>query len=165
MLEEKALKIKLLVLDVDGVMTDGRIIMDDSGRESKAFNVKDGYGLRRLMNAGIEVAIITGRESNVVAQRAKELGIGDVYQNVKDKGLIFQRLLEIKGLKKDETCCMGDDLPDIPMFEYAGLSVAVADAAEEAREAATYVTKNEGGKGAVREVCELILKSQKAWKR
>lgn len=151
------------MLDVDGVMTDGRIIINDSGWEMKFFNVKDGYGLNRLMTAGVEVAIITGRQSETVTHRACDLGIKDVYQGVKDKKTVCEKIMNDKGLSKDEVCCMGDDLPDLPMFECAGLPVAVADAAEEAKKSAFYVTKNLGGNGAVREVCELILKSKKAW--
>lgn len=162
-LEEKASRIKLLVLDVDGVLTDGRIIMNDLGREIKYFNVKDGHGLRLLLNAGIDVAIITGRESKTVTHRASDLGIRDVYQGIKDKKSTCERMLKEKGLMKDEVCCMGDDLPDIPMFECIGFPIAVADATKETRESALYVTRNRGGNGAVREVCELILKARGQW--
>ena len=155
--------IELLILDVDGVLTDGRIIMNDLGQETKYFNVKDGHGLRLLMNAGIDVAIITGRESEVVKRRASDLGIEILFQGVKDKESVCRNLIEEKGLEKDQVCCMGDDLPDIPMFKCSGLPVAVADAAPEARESAAYITKAPGGFGAVREMCEIILKAKNAW--
>lgn len=163
MLDKRLRDIKILVLDVDGVMTDGRIYMNDNGGETKAFNVKDGYGIRMLLEAGIDVAIITGRQSGVVDQRAKDLGIKWVHQGVKDKMSACIRLLEDRQLTGDQTCYMGDDLPDVPLLRYVGLPVAVADAVKEVREAALYVTEKTGGNGAVREVCELILKAQGAW--
>ncbi len=162
-LKEIASGIKLLILDVDGVMTDGRIILDDSGRESKCFDVKDGQGLKLLINAGVDVAIITGRESKTVTYRAIDLGIKYIYQGVRDKRAACEKLITERGLSKKEVCCMGDDLPDIGMFECAGLPVAVADATKETMESALYVTKNSGGRGAVREICELILKSRNLW--
>ena len=162
-IKEKAAEIKLLILDVDGVMTDGSIFFTDRGEEIKCFNVKDGYGLRRLMKAGIEVAIITGREAGAVEHRAKNLGIKNVFQGIKDKGSVCLKLLEQEDLKKDQVCCIGDDLPDISMFNHVGFPVAVADAAKEVRDAASYVTKKAGGKGAVREICELILKARDSW--
>ena len=163
MIDEKAKKIKMLVLDVDGVMTDGRIVMNDLGQEIKFFNVKDGHGIRLLLKAGIDVAIITGRESETVRRRASDLGIQIVYQGIKDKASVCKKIIKEKGFEKEQVCCMGDDLPDIPMFECAGLPIAVADAAYETRESAVYVTKSSGGCGAVREVCEIILKSKDAW--
>lgn len=162
-LNEKAARIKLLVLDVDGVMTDGRIIITDSGREMKFFNVKDGYGISMLIKTGIDVAVITGRRSENVTHRAFDLGIKHVYQGIKNKKAVCEKLMKEKGLSKEDVCCIGDDLPDLPMFECAALPIAVADAAEEARNAALYVTKNSGGHGAVREICELILKAKNAW--
>jgi 3-deoxy-D-manno-octulosonate 8-phosphate phosphatase (KDO 8-P phosphatase) len=163
MIDEKAQKIQLLILDVDGVMTDGRIVVNDLGQELKFFNVKDGHGIRLLLKAGIDVAIITGRESETVKRRASDLGIHTLYQGIKDKASVCKKIIKEKGLEKEQVCCMGDDLPDIPMFEYAGLPIAVADATYETRESAAYVTKASGGLGAVREVCEIILKSKGAW--
>ena len=163
MIEKMTDRIKLLVLDVDGVLTDGRIILNDHGEEIKRFHARDGVGLSLLMAAGIDVAIITGRISGVVQHRARELGITEIHQGVRDKAAIFFNLLQRKGLDKAEVCVMGDDLPDLPMFHLAGLAVAVADAALEVREAAAVVTKRRGGIGAVREVCELILKTQGKW--
>jgi len=163
MLDEKAAKIKLLILDVDGVLTDGRIIINDRGEEIKSFHVRDGQGLKLLMNAGIEVIIITGRKSEAVAYRAKELGIREVYQGVKDKGALCKKLMVQKNLEKDHLCCIGDDLPDLPLFRLAGLSIAVADAADEVRQAAGIIAEKSGGKGAVREACEMILKTKEKW--
>jgi YrbI family 3-deoxy-D-manno-octulosonate 8-phosphate phosphatase len=162
-MEEKAAKITTLVLDVDGVLTNGHITINDRGEETKSFHVRDGMGLRLLMHAGIEVIIITGRKSEVVAHRAKELGIKEVYQGIKDKGALCEKLMRQKKIKKDQLCCMGDDLPDLPVFRMAGLSIAVADAADEVRHASGIITKNRGGEGAVREACEIILKTRGTW--
>lgn len=164
MINEKASKIKLLLLDVDGVMTDGRITINDRGEETKAFNVKDGLGLKMLMFSGLEVAIVTGRRSQALAHRSRELGIEEVYQGVKDKNTVCQQLKKAKGLKKEQVCSLGDDIPDLAMFTESGLSIAVADAVKEVREAADFITKSNGGFGAVREACELILKCQGKWR-
>ena len=163
MIEDAAASIRLLVLDVDGVLTDGRIILDNAGKEIKRFHVRDGLGIHLLIKAGIDVVIITGRESEVVKRRASELGIRGVHQGVKDKAECLSGVMEKKGLKKEEICVMGDDLPDIPMFRLTGMAVSVANAALEVREASTLVTKKRGGEGAVREICELILKAQGKW--
>jgi 3-deoxy-D-manno-octulosonate 8-phosphate phosphatase (KDO 8-P phosphatase) len=162
-LKRKAERIVVLVLDVDGVMTDGRIIIDDSGRESKHFNVKDGHGIKLILKMGIEVIFLTGRKSRVVAHRAKDLGVREVYQGARDKVMIFEGMLLKKNMKADRVAYVGDDVVDIPLFRKVGLSIAVADACEEARRAAHYVTEKEGGKGAVREVCEMILRAQGKW--
>lgn len=156
-MEDPAAKIRLLVLDVDGVLTDGRIYLDGRGEEIKVFDVKDGYGLSRLIKAGVEVALITGRSSPAVARRAEELGIIEVHQGVADKEALLDEILGSRGLTQEEVCCVGDDIPDIPLLKRAGLAVAVADAAAEVCAAATLITKSKGGRGAVREVCEMIL--------
>jgi 3-deoxy-D-manno-octulosonate 8-phosphate phosphatase (KDO 8-P phosphatase) len=163
MLKDQAAEIKLLILDVDGVMTDGQIILDHNGEEIKCFNVRDGQGLRLLLKAGVEVAIVTGRWSKAVGYRSGDLGISELYQGVDDKESFCIQLLQQKRLKKEQVCCIGDDIPDISMFNHVGFPVAVADAALEVREAACYITKHAGGKGAVREVCELILKARGYW--
>ncbi|MGD2125177.1 MAG: HAD hydrolase family protein [Desulfobacteraceae bacterium] len=162
-IEEKAAEIRLLILDVDGVMTDGRVLLNEMGEEIKSFNIKDGYGLKMLIETGVEVVIISGRTSKAVDRRAKDLGIQEIYQGVADKERVCAQIIERKKLKKANICCMGDDLPDLPLFHQSGISVAVADAAPELRHAATFVTKNGGGRGAVRELCELILKAKKKW--
>ncbi|MCL4456592.1 MAG: 3-deoxy-manno-octulosonate-8-phosphatase KdsC [Nitrospirae bacterium] len=159
-----AKNIKLLILDVDGVLTDGRIILDNEGNEFKAFNVRDGHGIKMLEKAGIKTAIITGRHSKVVERRAHELGITEVYQRCHIKSVAYEHLIEKMGLTDRETAYVGDDIVDIPLFMRVGLSVAVADAIEEAKAEAMLVTKNRGGMGAVREVCDLILKSNGKWK-
>jgi 3-deoxy-D-manno-octulosonate 8-phosphate phosphatase (KDO 8-P phosphatase) len=159
----KAAKIKMLILDVDGVMTDNRITLNEQGEEIKTFNAKDGQGLKLLMNSGVDVVIISGRTSKAVEKRAADLGVKALYQGIRDKGPLCVELIQKKALTKEEVCCIGDDLPDIPMFKKAGLAVAVADAAPEVRDSAHWVTQSDGGKGAVREVCEFILKAQGLW--
>lgn len=161
--EKAAPKIKLIFLDVDGVMTDGRITMNDRGEETKSFNVKDGLGLKLLMAFGIEVVIVSGRESMAVAHRADELGIAEVHLGVTDKKALCRGIIRDKGLEKEEICSIGDDLPDLPMLMEAGTRIAVSDAVKEIREVASFITKSKGGYGAVREACEWILKSQGRW--
>ena len=156
-------KVKLLILDIDGVLTDGRIIINDQGEETKHFNAKDGHGLRMLMQAGIEVALISGRKSTGVELRARDLGISEVHLGVNNKTTVCADLIQRKRLAKSEICCMGDDLPDLPLFEQSGIAVAVADAVAEIRAAAAFSTKNRGGKGAARELCEAILKAKGLW--
>ena len=163
MTEEKAAKIKLVFLDVDGVMTDGRITMDAQGKETKSFCVKDGLGLRMLMSGGVDVVIVTGRSSQVVEHRANDLGIEEVHQGVTDKNLLCRQIIKDRGVTKQEICCIGDDLADLPMFSEAGLCIAVADAVKEVREAADFITRSKGGFGAVREACEWLLKCQGKW--
>lgn len=160
-----AVHIKTLILDVDGVLTDGHILINDRGEEFKSFHVRDGQGLKLLMHAGIEVMIVSGRKSDAVLHRAKELGIRDVYQGVKDKGALLKRLVKQKKLESQHLCCIGDDLADLPLFRQAALSIAVADAAPEVRQEAGIITESGGGKGAVREACEIILKSLGIWEK
>ena len=162
-MEDRLARVRLLILDVDGVMTDGRIILDGQGEETKNFHVRDGQGLNLLIRAGIEVVIISGRQSRAVEHRAKELGIREVYQGVKNKVRVLEELIQRKGLEKEQVCCVGDDLPDLPLFREVGISIAVADAVPELLDAATFITKKRGGKGAVREVCEWILKASHQW--
>lgn len=160
---ERLRRIRLLLLDVDGVLTDGRIIYDAQGVETKAFDVKDGHGLKLLQRAGVRVGIITGRSSEVVNIRARELGIDIVYQGAKDKLLPFQEILQTLRLAADEVAYMGDDLPDLPVLRRAGWAVAPADAVEEVKPYVHYVTRRGGGRGAVREVCELLLRESGRW--
>lgn len=162
-LEGIAKKVKLLILDVDGVLTDGRIILDNEGNEFKAFNVRDGHGIRMLIKAGIHVAIITGRDSRVVVRRAKELGITEVYQGQHKKADTFDHLIKKLKLSKEEAAYIGDDIVDIPIFIRAGLAVAVSDATDEAKAYAMMVTEKRGGKGAVREVSDFLLKAKGVW--
>ncbi|MFH1624940.1 MAG: HAD-IIIA family hydrolase [Pseudomonadota bacterium] len=162
---EKAKEIKLLILDVDGVLTDGKIIYDNRGVESKCFDVRDGHGIKLLMRAGIEVGIISGRESGAVEHRAKDLGISMVYQRILDKVKVYEIILNEKGLADNQICFIGDDLVDIPLMKKVGFAVAVADGSEHVKVFADYVTVKNGGDGAVREICELILKAQDKWDR
>lgn len=156
-------KIRLLLLDVDGVMTDGRIIFDSNGVESKFFNVKDGHGIKMLQRAGIEVGIISGRESKVVANRAAELGIERVFQKSLDKLSPYLKILADSGLTDDEVAFIGDDLIDIPVLRRVGFAAAPADAIAEVIPYVHLVTKNSGGWGAVREISDLLLKAQGRW--
>ncbi len=159
---ERAKKIKLLLLDVDGVLTDGRIILGNYGDEIKNFHVTDGLGILFIKKAKIRCAIITAKISRIVKIRARQLSIDRVYEN-------HYKIRSLKGIKRrfgvkeDEICFVGDDLIDIPILKRAGLSVAVPDAAGEVKSVAHYVTGKRGGHGAVREVCEIILKSQGKW--
>lgn len=156
-------RIKLLLLDVDGVMTDGRIIYLNDGGEAKAFDVKDGHGLKLIQRAGIKVGIITGRQSDIVARRAAELGIELVYQGAKDKMQPFMEILEKLGLKASEVAYVGDDLVDLPVMRLVGFSATVADASDDIKPYADLVTSRPGGRGAVREVCDLLLKQSSLW--
>lgn len=155
--------VRLLILDVDGVLTDGKIIIDDQGYESKHFDVRDGHGLKVLMRYGINVALVTGRRSAVVEHRAKDLGIQEVYQGIWNKAEILDQILHKMNLHPHQVAYMGDDIVDIPIMRRVGLAVAVRDAAEDTKKVARYVTKKRGGRGAVREVCEIILKAQDHW--
>ncbi len=160
---EKVRKIKLLVLDVDGVLTDGSVVYSDSGEELKFFNVKDGHGIKLLMRAGIEVAFITGRSSQALEHRAQDLGVRIVFQKALQKIEAYEEILKIKNLRDEEICVMGDDLPDLPILRRCGFPVGVADSVEEVKREVDYVTIQEAGQGAVREVCEIILKATGRW--
>jgi 3-deoxy-D-manno-octulosonate 8-phosphate phosphatase (KDO 8-P phosphatase) len=157
---DRARGIRLLVLDVDGVLTDGRLFISAAGEEFKAFHVRDGAGLVALRRAGITVAIISGRDSMSVTRRAEELGIAHVLQGIQDKGAALDGLLQQLGMTGDVAACVGDDSPDIPMLQRARLAIAVADAHSSVRAAAHWVTSAGGGLGAVREVCDLLLEAR-----
>ena len=160
---KKLKKIKMLVLDVDGVMTDGGIIMDGGGGESKVFNVRDGHGLVLLQRHGISVAILTGRTSTVVEHRARDLKIKEVYQGALNKKEVFVGLLQKNNLLADDVAYMGDDIVDIPVLKMAGFSAAVSDADETVKKIVDHVTASRAGRGAVREICEMLLKAQDFW--
>ncbi|MDH4101033.1 MAG: HAD-IIIA family hydrolase [Nitrospirota bacterium] len=161
--QEKAKQIRLLILDVDGVMTDGRIILDNNGNELKSFNVRDGHGIKLIQRTGISVAIITGRYSKVVERRAEELGIEDVFQRVLDKEAVYIQLLEKHGISDSEAAFMGDDIIDLKILKRVGLAMAPVDAVEEIRSAVHWISSCRGGYGAVRDGIELIMKSQGKW--
>ena len=155
-------KIRALFLDVDGVLTDGRIYLDGRGDELKVFNTKDGHGLRKAAAAGITICWISGRSSPATARRARELGVRFCYQGVRDKRARLEAVRRRLGLSRAETAAIGDDEPDIPMFEATGFSACPADAVAAARRAADVVLESKGGDGAVRELVELILKKNGA---
>lgn len=160
---EKLKKIKLLLLDVDGVLTQGEIIYNDRGEETKIFNVKDGLGLKILMDGGVDVGVITGRLSKALSHRLKDLGISLIFEGVRDKGSALNDIMARSGVVSHEIAYIGDDLPDLLLLNKVGVSVAVADAHEFVRKCADMVTSAEGGKGAVREVCEKILIAKGCW--
>jgi 3-deoxy-D-manno-octulosonate 8-phosphate phosphatase (KDO 8-P phosphatase) len=160
---DKAKYIKLVILDVDGVMTDGRIVIDDNGVESRNFDIKDGMGVVVLMMSGIEVAIITSKKSGAVRRRAEELKIKRFYEGSKKKTEPYEEMLREMNITDGEVAYVGDDLVDLSMMKRVGLPIAVGDAVDDVKQHAAYVTKARGGYGAVREVAELILKSQEKW--
>ncbi len=155
--------IEVILSDVDGVLTDGGVIYDNEGIESKRFHIRDGQGIKLWKRAGGRFGIITGRNSHIVNMRAAELGIDIVRQGTERKLLAVKEVLATLGLKPEQACYLGDDLPDLAAIKYVGLGVAVADACSEVRLAARYVTNLGGGHGAVRETVELILKNQRRW--
>lgn len=159
----RASKIKLLILDCDGVLTDGRIYMMPDGDETKSFDVKDGHAIVMLQRAGIKVGIISGRKSSVVRARAKELGIAHLHEKAWVKTEAYEQMLNEEGLSDEHICYMGDDVVDIPLLKRVGLAVSVGDAVEEAKRFSHLVTARAGGRGAVREVIELIMKAQNKW--
>jgi len=160
-LAERAKGIKLLVLDVDGVLTDGRLYYGATGETMKVFDVRDGYGLKRWHDFGGRSAIISGRNSPIVAHRASELGIGYVYQDRDDKARAFDELLSQAQVSADECCFVGDDSLDVPVMQQVRLAVAVADAHDDAKAAAHHVTRLGGGRGAVREVTDILVLGKK----
>jgi len=163
MVLSKLKRIKLLLLDVDGVLTDGGIIYNDNGAETKVFNVKDGLGIRLLMEAGIHLGIITGRRSNALYCRCKDLGINLIYDGVRNKIDVFDELLDQTGVSAEEVAFIGDDLPDLALMKIIGLSIAVGDADKTILDNADMATSAKGGHGAVREACEAILKAKGLW--
>jgi 3-deoxy-D-manno-octulosonate 8-phosphate phosphatase (KDO 8-P phosphatase) len=162
-LRKKAKRIVLLLLDVDGVLTDGRIILDDRGVETKHFHVRDGQGIALLLRAGIEVGFLTARSSRAVRLRAKELGVELLHQGERDKLLAYEAIKRKRRLSNDEIAFMGDDVGDLPVLRQVGVAISVADGWQGLRGVAAYITEANGGRGAVREVAELLLKAQGKW--
>lgn len=162
-IRQKAKKIKLLLLDVDGVLTDGGIVMNDRGEEIKRFDVRDGHGIRLLLRAGIQIGLITGRTSKVVSRRARDLGIRIVYQRAYDKLDIYQKIKRKSELKDPEIAYVGDDIVDLPILRKVGLAMTVRDCWAGLKREVDYVAAAKGGRGAVREIIELILKAQGKW--
>lgn len=157
---DKAKGVRLAIFDVDGVLTDGSLYLTDSGEEIKAFNSRDGHGMRMLRESGVELAIITGRTSRSVELRAKNLGVELLFQGVSDKALAFAELLATRRLDAAATAYMGDDVVDLPILCRCGLALTVPDAPLAVKQHADYVTQATGGRGAAREVCELIMHAQ-----
>lgn len=162
-IRKKAKSIKLLLLDVDGVLTDGGIVMNDRGEETKRFDVRDGHGIRLLLRAGVQIGLITGRSSKVVSHRAKDLGIQMVYQRVYNKLEAYKKIKRKARLKDQEIAFAGDDIVDLPILRKVGLAMTVKDCWGELKRQVDYVTAAQGGRGAVREMVELLLKAQGKW--
>ena len=160
LLLERARKVRLLTLDVDGVLTDGRLYYDQAGNELKTFCTRDGFGIKALQHCGIGVALITGRSSTIVTHRASELGIPWVYQGALNKMDSLNDVMTKAGLLEEQVCYAGDDWPDLPVLDRVGLAVTVSDADPLVKSRVHWVTERAGGKGAVREICDLILAAQ-----
>ena len=157
---KRAARVRLVAFDVDGVLTDGGLYIGDNGVEYKAFYSRDGHGMRMLIDSGVDIGVITGRRSQLVADRMASLGVAHVYQGCRDKGPGFESLLKDTGLKGEEVAFVGDDVMDLPAMNRAGLAVAVADAHPLVIEQAHWKTASPGGRGAVREVCELVMRAK-----
>jgi 3-deoxy-D-manno-octulosonate 8-phosphate phosphatase (KDO 8-P phosphatase) len=164
-LPEKLKDIQLLLLDVDGVLTDGSIIYSDEDSETKVFNVKDGFGLKLVMAAGIKVGLVTGRTSRALHRRCRDLGIRYIYDGVQQKAPLLDKIITETGVGAANTAFIGDDLPDLPLMRRIGLSIAVADAHEVVRDYSEWITSAPGGRGAVREVCDALLKVRGDWEK
>ena len=160
---QRAQNIRLLILDVDGVLTDGRLYFDAKGEALKVFHVRDGHGIKLAQRAGIEVALLTGRRSDAAYHRARELGINRFHEGLRDKVAVLEEIMAAMGIEAFQAAMVGDDLVDLPIMSRAGLAVAVADAVPEVLAAAHWVTSLPGGHGAVRQVCDLLLKAQGKW--
>ncbi|MFH1678822.1 MAG: HAD-IIIA family hydrolase [Candidatus Omnitrophota bacterium] len=159
----RAKKIKLLLLDVDGVLTDGRIIYDSKGRDSKFFNVHDGLGVYILQKTGISTVLITAKGSRTLKPRARDMRVAEVFADISPKSSVLDKILKKYKVASEEVCFVGDDLVDLCLMDKVGFAVAVFNACPEIKSLAHYITQKEGGRGAVREVSELILKSQGKW--
>jgi len=160
---DKIKKIRLLILDVDGVLTDGRIIYDSKGRDSKFFDVHDGLGVYLLRRSGIKTILITAKGSKTIKPRARDMRVEEYYEDVFPKTKVLDKILNKHNVSKEEICFIGDDLVDLSIMKAVGFPVAVANASQDIKAAAGYVTQKSGGRGAVRETAELILKTQGKW--
>lgn len=164
-LAEKAKKIKLLILDVDGVMTDNRLYYNDEGVETKTFYTRDGHGMVMLQKSDVEIGIITGRKSQLVTNRMKDLKVKHVYQGVPDKLPTFLNLIDELNIGLENIAYVGDDILDLPILKRVGLSVTPADGDIEVKPHVDYISPFEGGRGCVREICEIIMRSQGSWQK
>ncbi|HET8760063.1 MAG TPA: HAD hydrolase family protein [Nitrospiria bacterium] len=159
-LSAKANAVSFLFLDVDGVLTDGLVTFTSEGHEIQSFHIHDGHGIKQLTRAGIDVGILSGRRSPIVDRRAKELGLVEVHQGAEDKLLVYEAFLARHGLSDRQIAYMGDDVPDVPILKRVGLALSVRNAHDAAKRSADYVTTRRGGEGAVREVCDLLLRAR-----
>jgi 3-deoxy-D-manno-octulosonate 8-phosphate phosphatase (KDO 8-P phosphatase) len=157
---DSARQVRLLIVDIDGVLTDGGLQFDNRGEEYKTFNSLDGHGIRMMLENGIEVAVITGRKSEIVEHRMRDLGVRQIYQGYRDKLPAFEKLLQDSGLAPDQVAYIGDDLPDLPIMQRVGFAVAVQNAHSFVKQNCDWITDTAGGKGAVREATDFILESQ-----
>ncbi|MBU1727596.1 MAG: HAD-IIIA family hydrolase [Candidatus Omnitrophica bacterium] len=162
-LKDKVKKIKLFLLDVDGVLTDGRIIYDSRGHDMKLFDVHDGLGVYLLHKAGIKTVLITAKGSRAIRPRARDMHVAEVFENISPKSAVLDKILKKYKVELDEVCFVGDDLVDLCLIKRVGFPVAVFNAAQDIKKAAAYITIREGGRGAVREIAEIILKAQGKW--
>lgn len=162
-IDERARAVRMIVFDVDGVLTDGSLFYGDQGEEYKSFNSRDGHGIKMLRASGVETGIITGRTSQVVLHRARNLGIAHIFQGAEDKLLAYRELLAAVGLEQDQIAYMGDDIVDLPVMNRCGLAITVPDAPEEVKARAQLITRAGAGRGAAREACELIMRAQGTW--
>jgi 3-deoxy-D-manno-octulosonate 8-phosphate phosphatase (KDO 8-P phosphatase) len=161
--KQRARDVRMIVFDVDGVLTDGSLFYDNQGQEYKAFNSRDGHGIKMLRASGVKTGIITGRTSQIVLHRARNLGIEHIYQGAEDKLEALQSLLQETGLTPDQIAYMGDDVVDLPVLNRCGLAITVPDAPDEVKARSHVVTQAGAGRGAAREVCELIMRAQGTW--
>jgi 3-deoxy-D-manno-octulosonate 8-phosphate phosphatase (KDO 8-P phosphatase) len=164
-LKQKIKKIKLVILDVDGVLTDGKIIYSGLKNDTKEFDVKDGFGVTLLHRAGIAAVILSARASKSIKRRALDMHLSAVYQNAYEKLKVYNKILKRFKLQNEQVCFMGDDLVDLPVLRRVGLSICTSCSIDEIKKEADYVTKNKGGSGAVREIADLILKTQGKWQK
>ena len=162
-IDERARAVRMIVFDVDGVLTDGSLFYGDQGEEYKSFNSRDGHGIKMLRAIGVETGIITGRTSQVVLHRARNLGIAHIFQGAEDKLLAYRELLAAVGLEQSQIAYMGDDIVDLPVMNRCGLAITVPDAPEEVKARAQLITRASAGRGAAREACELIMRAQGTW--
>jgi 3-deoxy-D-manno-octulosonate 8-phosphate phosphatase (KDO 8-P phosphatase) len=162
-INQRARAVRMIVFDVDGVLTDGSLFYDNQGQEYKAFNSRDGHGIKMLRASGVQTGIITGRTSQIVLHRARNLGIEHIYQGAEDKLEALQNLLQETGLTPDQIAYMGDDVVDLPVLNRCGLAVTVPDAPDEVKARSHVVTLASAGRGAAREVCEFIMRAQGTW--
>jgi 3-deoxy-D-manno-octulosonate 8-phosphate phosphatase (KDO 8-P phosphatase) len=163
MLTQRAIAIRMFLLDVDGVLTDGKLYFSNHGDELKAFNIQDGLGIKFLQRSGIAVGIVTGKRSHLVANRARDLGIEIVVQGREDKLVAIQEIISHHNIQLSEVAYMGDDLPDMSAISAVGLGMTVANGVKEVKKSAHWISQYHGGNGAVREACELILNAQGKW--